>query len=341
MARRAGDGFLSRLDAAEERDLGYRSRPPYGGAPAGSDSAGPSRTNHAAGSSSSSTGGVSSFTFGPGSLGITVQEVRGGTRIAIESVAPESQAAALGVPVGALLMSINGRIAKGMRLAQVGKMLAAAERPCTLHVLIEGANNKPASVSAAADDEDELSEQHGRPPAVPPPTRQQLLDAGRTLAPFSFGPGPLGVTLREEEGAVIIDTVADASAAHAQGLPPDGILVALNNADLLGLTKPEIGRMLGRAPRPMTLLIALPPPPPPKIISYTFGKGPMGLTLADIVAPAPPLHAMSAGSSHRVGSSVEVSALAPGSAAERGGGGVDAALDQRDGMRRAEQGHGG
>ena len=78
-----------------------------------------------------------------------------------------------------------------MRLAQVGKMLATAERPDAARA-DRGGEQQTRQRPAAADDEDELSEQHGRPPAVPPPTRQQLLDAGRTLAPFSFGPARWG-----------------------------------------------------------------------------------------------------------------------------------------------------
>ena len=248
---------------------------------------------------------VASFTFGPGPLGIAVQEVRGGTRIAIESVASDSQAEALGVPVGGLLMSINGRIAKGMRLAQVGKMLASAGRPCTLHILIAGGPTAseaggPAVLAAVATDDGTQAD--------PPPTRAELLDAGRRLTPYIFNPGPLGLTLKEEAGAVVVNTVAEGSASHEQGLAPEGILVALNGADLLGLTKPEVGRMLGRAPRPMTLLIATPPPPPPTIVTYSFGRGPLGITLADALADA-------TGS----GGGVAITDVARGSAAEKQG----------------------
>ena len=76
------------------------------------------------------------FTFGPGPMGIAVQEVRGGTRIAIESVTPGSQAEAIGVPVGGLLVTVDGRKATGLRLAAVGKLLAGASRPCNGSVTI-------------------------------------------------------------------------------------------------------------------------------------------------------------------------------------------------------------
>ena len=76
------------------------------------------------------------FTFQHvGPLGITLHEIRGGTRIAIESVLHNSQAEKLGVPVGGLLMAVNGRSATGLRLAAVGKLLAGASRPCTMLVL--------------------------------------------------------------------------------------------------------------------------------------------------------------------------------------------------------------
>ena len=116
------------------------------------------------------------------------------------------------------------------------------------------------------------------------------------------------MTLKEEAGVVVVNTVAEGSASHVLGLPPEGILVALNGTDLLGLTKAEVGRMLGRAPRPMTLLIATPPPPPPTVVTYSFGRGPLGLTLADGLADI----------TGRAGG-VEITDVARGSAAEKQG----------------------
>ena len=107
-------------------------------------------------------------------------------------------------------MTVDGRRATGLRLAAVGKLLAAASRPCTLLVLQPDAAAARAGASsgaasgAAADADDE----GGGGAAVAPraPTRADLLEAGRVLAQYAFGPGALGVTLREESGAVLVDS---------------------------------------------------------------------------------------------------------------------------------------
>ena len=188
-------------------------------------------------------------------MGIAVQEVRGGTRIAIETIAPASQAERLGVPIGGLVVSVDGRRSTGMRLAAVGKLLAAASRPCTIQVLMPDANSssKGGAASSAPAAADADGSDGGSGAAAPPragPTRVALLAAGCLSRSFLFGPGPLGVTLREEGGAVVVDTVSAGSSAEQEGVEVDGVLVALNGAELLGLSKPEVGRMLSRAPRP-------------------------------------------------------------------------------------------
>ena len=113
---------------------------------------------------------ASEYVFGAGALGISLQEARGGTRVAIEAVTPDSQAAALNVPVGGLLVAVNGRSATGQRLKAVGKWLSQASRPLTLVVLQQNQRS-------VADDE-------------PPTPRKGLASApmGRALQP----PAPPG-----------------------------------------------------------------------------------------------------------------------------------------------------
>ena len=86
-------------------------------------------------SSSSASGAVRAYTFQDGALGITLHEVRGGTRVAVETIAAFSQAESLMLPVGSMVMAVNGRSMTGLRMAAVGKALALASRPMTLMVV--------------------------------------------------------------------------------------------------------------------------------------------------------------------------------------------------------------
>ena len=69
--------------------------------------------------------GLTDFTFGAGALGIDVHEVDGGSKIAIMRVEPPSQASALGVPVGAQLVAVNGSKVEGMRVDEVRRVIAS------------------------------------------------------------------------------------------------------------------------------------------------------------------------------------------------------------------------
>ena len=216
-------------------------------------------------------GGVVSYSFGVGPLGITVHEVRGGTRIAIESVHPDSQAAALGVPEGGLLMSVGAHKATGVRLAAVGKMLANSERPLTIMVLQDADSQAKVVVEPVVTQQ------------AAGPTRESLLEMGLEIKAYEFGPGTLGLALEEDHsaGTMLVSEVSPDSPAAEQGVAVGSTLVALNQTEVLGMSKSQAIALLGRAKRPMTLHLASQPPPPPMLLEYIFGSGSMGLSLGD------------------------------------------------------------
>ena len=230
----------------------------------------------------SSAGLIAPYTFGVGSLGITLKEVRGGTRVAIDTVNADSAAEALRVPAGGLIMSINGRSATGQRLAAVGKWLAQASRPLTLMVMQP--NPKGREPEPEPELEPPAAASRARGGAQQQQQQQQQPERPRgPVATFTFGEGPMGLQLRdaEDRSGVIVGDVSAGSAASQQGVPVGGTLLRLNAIDLAGMSKAQVGKLLGKTGRPLTMQVAAPPPPPPVVMEHTFGAGPMGLALHD------------------------------------------------------------
>jgi hypothetical protein len=100
---------------------------------------------------------IVAYTFGPGPMGLQIEDAQGGTRVVIGEVAVSSQAERMGVPSGGILMKVNGRVATGKRRVEVGRWLAAAERPLLLHIMHPGGAGAAAAAAgtvAAADAEE-------------------------------------------------------------------------------------------------------------------------------------------------------------------------------------------
>ena len=136
-----------------------------------------------------------------GPLGFTVHEVRGGMRVAIESVAPDTEAELLGVPVGGLLLAVDGQHVIGMRLPTVKKKLLEAGRPLTLTVLSDS-SFKQADVETVS---------MAVVPAPAAPTKESLLEKGLRMRALELKEGPsLGFLVDESADAshlVIISEV--------------------------------------------------------------------------------------------------------------------------------------
>ena len=238
----------------------------------------------AAAPTATSSFGLVPYTFDEGSLGITLAEARGGTRVAIGSVAPHSQAETLRVPTGGMVMSINGRSATGLRVPAVGKWLAQASRPLTLIVMHPDCKPSGVGGAEAASASSASKENHHQMPAGAGPRNS----SPGAPTPYVFPAGPLGLLLKDVEGSeegggggVAIKDVAPGGAAEARRVPVDGALTHVNETDVTGMSKAQVGKLLSKAERPLTLTICAPPPPPPMVVPFPFGDGPLGLTLIE------------------------------------------------------------
>jgi hypothetical protein len=184
------------------------------------------------------------------------------------------------LPVGAILMMVGTHPTTGTRLHAVRSLLMDETRPLTIQVAIDQyaiptGEDEEQKAKAAAAAAEEVVEQV--------PTRDELLESGLVMKRYTFAAGSLGLSLENstETASVVISEVAAGSQAEEQGVIAGGTLVALNSTELLGLNKTQVAKLLGRAPRPMELHVAVAPPPPPPVVGYTFGPGAHGLQLAD------------------------------------------------------------
>jgi len=248
-------------------------------------------------SSSSASGAVRAYTFQDGALGITLHEVRGGTRVAVETIAAFSQAESLMLPVGSMVMAVNGRSMTGLRMAAVGKALALASRPMTLMVVHpDGGSSSssaavaaPSVVAAAAAAAAAPSAARARPASAAPAPAGSGVQPRRRDEPgppvdYTFEAGSMGLALQDAEGSeggVSIREITPGGMADSLRVPVGGCLLRIAGTDASALTKAQVGKLLGKASRPLVLTICAPPPPPPVTVPFLFGDGPMGLTLID------------------------------------------------------------
>ena len=247
--------------------------------------------------SSSASGAVRAYTFQDGALGITLHEVRGGTRVAVETIAAFSQAESLMLPVGSMVMAVNGRSMTGLRMAAVGKALAQASRPMTLMVVHpDGGSSSssaavaaPSTAAAAAAAAAAPSAARARPaPAAAAPAgsgvQPRRRDEPGPPIDYTFEAGSMGLALQDAEGSeggVSIREITPGGMADSLRVPVGGCLLRIAGTDASALTKAQVGKLLGKASRPLVLTICAPPPPPPVTVPFVFGDGPMGLTLID------------------------------------------------------------
>ena len=264
----------------------------------------PGKRDDTTGASSSASGAVRAYTFQDGALGITLHEVRGGTRVAVETIAAFSQAESLMLPVGSMVMAVNGRSMTGLRMAAVGKALALASRPMTLMVVHPdgGSSSSSAAVAApsavaaavaaaaAAAAAAAPSAARARPASAAPAPAGSGVQPRRRDEPgppvdYTFEAGSMGLALQDAEGSeggVSIREITPGGMADSLRVPVGGCLLRIAGTDASALTKAQVGKLLGKASRPLVLTICAPPPPPPVTVPFLFGDGPMGFTLIDL-----------------------------------------------------------
>lgn len=155
------------------------------------------------------------FIFDPGPTGITMKEVPAGVIVA--DVTAGSQAFALKVPLGGIILSVNGHPVYGLSWIGVNKAISKANWPMTL--------------------------------LIAPCTKCTF--EGHTDRKGRVHITPVGFTLKDMQNGVIIDKVVPDSSASKQELLSGAFLVTVNDLAAVGMSSRDIGPLLKS--RPLTL----------------------------------------------------------------------------------------
>jgi C-terminal processing protease CtpA/Prc len=155
------------------------------------------------------------FIFDPGPTGITMKEVPAGVIVA--DVIAGSQAFAQKVPLGGIILSVNGHPVYGLSWIGVNKAISKANWPMTL--------------------------------LIAPCTKCTF--EGHTDRKGRVHITPVGFTLKDMQNGVIIDKVVPDTPASKQELPSGAFLVAVNDLAAVGMSSRDIGPLLKS--RPLTI----------------------------------------------------------------------------------------
>ena len=192
----------------------------------------------AATAKASAQGQIRDYVFGPGPLGLALQETGSGL-VRISSVQPGSQASQNGVPVGAAIVTVAGQDVRNKGKAEVTKLLGGLPRP--VKIGMEVSQPSPATASSTT-------------PA------SSTTGQGRD---YVFGPGPLGLALQETSSGLRILSVQPGSAANQKGVPVGAAVLTVGGQDVRNKTKAEVTKLLVELPRPITVRMEAMAPGPP------------------------------------------------------------------------------
>ena len=149
---------------------------------------------------------------GHDSLDIALGEHPEGTCIArADSSGPSSQ-----LPVGGLILAINGEEMVGLPADAVAMVIDTSSRPLTM--------------------------------VVEKPTPERTMTA-------TFGEGTIGIHLQDSQSGTAVGAVDAGSPAHALEVPVGGIIVGVNGENVESLDVAVVRTMIGTSARPLTLTI--------------------------------------------------------------------------------------
>lgn len=72
----------------------------------------------------------------------------------------------------------------------------------------------------------------------------------------TFGPGPIGMGLRDDSGKVVVSSVDEGGAAEAQGVSVGCIIREVNGASAQGMDMLSVVAIIKTAPRPLSMKVA-------------------------------------------------------------------------------------
>ena len=203
--------------------------------------------------------------------GLVLGEHEQGT--AVIGVLPSSLAEQQGVPVGGLILTVNGEEVVGLPPEAVEVLIETEQWPITINV------RKP---------------------------HAEEVEAARGFeVEFVFPAGLLGIALVTNAGGTFVGRVSGGSLSDTLGVPVGALVLEVNDENVMELDSQMVQAMIVSAPRPIKIRMRLPPgvpipepadPPaaaalvPPgghlrpriKVITATFaGQGHLGLVLGD------------------------------------------------------------
>ena len=215
-------------------------------------------------------------TFGEGTIGIHLQDSQSGT--AVGAVDAGSPAHALEVPVGGIIVGVNGENVESLDVAVVRTMIGTSARPLTLTIKVGGGIAEVQSPAVRAQPLCGLgiSSESGMraapppvlplvlpsasPPALPaalPPASPMVVEKPtpeRTMT-ATFGEGTIGIHLQDSQSGTAVGAVDAGSPAHALEVPVGGIIVGVNGENVESLDVAVVRTMIGTSARPLTLTI--------------------------------------------------------------------------------------
>ena len=153
-----------------------------------------------------------SYVFDRGPTGLSLLETPAG--VVIDSVDPGSLASALRIPLGFLILAVNGLPVFGLSRIGVNKAISKSNWPMSLLV-----SPCPEYTFGSASDR----------------------KGGSPVAPAGF-------TLKDTQNGVVVDRVVPDSPAARQDMPIGGLLVTVNGEPATGLSKTALGPTLKQRP---------------------------------------------------------------------------------------------
>ena len=189
------------------------------------------------------------FCFSDGPLGLVIAKDR--DRHVVCCVVRNSQAAALGVQCGSVLLRIAGQDKVpsnfvSLDIMDANRQLEQMRRPLTLRLRRPGENWSPNTTarlaSARLEEERKLAVRISK-----------AAESGRVRS-IKFGEGPLGISLQQLGDAVLVLSV-DPHSQAAELQTPLGVIVGINGNSMWGRSKTEVSMTIAQSSRPMTMQI--------------------------------------------------------------------------------------
>ncbi|KOO36697.1 hypothetical protein Ctob_008839 [Chrysochromulina tobinii] len=189
------------------------------------------------------------FCFSDGPLGLVIAKDR--DRHVVCCVVRNSQAAALGVQCGSVLLRIAGQDKApsdfdSLDIMDVNRQLEQMRRPLTLRLRRPGENWSPNTTARLASAR--LEEERKLAVSI-----SKAAESGRVRS-IKFGEGPLGISLQQLGDAVLVLSV-DAHSQAAELKTPLGVIVGINGNSVWGRSKTEVSMTIAQSSRPMTMQI--------------------------------------------------------------------------------------